>query len=142
GTAGLAPARGVNADGSRGVRRGRGEGAARAKTDHKPTPPHARLSLAPPDRAIHVREARGRRRVPERQVGSARKQCRGSTPAPPRDPIMQYGEFGFLNFGLVLLAAAVLSVPIARRLGLSAIAAYPTPGIIIGPHRLAPCRTP
>ena len=37
---------------------------------------------------------------------------------------MQYGEFGFLNFGLVLLTAAVLSVPIARRLGLSAIVAY------------------
>jgi hypothetical protein len=35
-----------------------------------------------------------------------------------QDPVMQYGEFGFLNFGLVLLGAAVLSVPIARRLGL------------------------
>ena len=50
---------------------------------------------------------------------------------------MHYGEFGFLNFGLVLLGAAVLSVPIARRLGLSAIVAYLIAGIIIGPHGLA-----
>jgi Kef-type K+ transport system membrane component KefB len=40
---------------------------------------------------------------------------------------MQHGELGFLTFGLVLLAAAVLSVPIARRLGLSAIVAYLLP---------------
>jgi glutathione-regulated potassium-efflux system protein KefB len=55
---------------------------------------------------------------------------------------MQYGEFGFLNFGLVLLAAAVLSVPIARRLGLSAIVAYLIAGIIIGPYGLAVFGTP
>ncbi len=55
---------------------------------------------------------------------------------------MQYGEFGFLNFGLVLLGAAVLSVPIARRLGLSAIVAYLIAGIIIGPHGLAAFGTP
>src|SRR6266542_14255 len=55
---------------------------------------------------------------------------------------MKYGEFGFLNFGLVLLAAAVLSVPIARRLGLSAIVAYPSAGIIIGPYGLAAFGTP
>ena len=55
---------------------------------------------------------------------------------------MQYGEFGFLNFGLVLLAAAVLSVPIARRLGLSAIVAYLVAGIIIGPYGLAAFGTP
>jgi len=55
---------------------------------------------------------------------------------------MQYGEFGFLNFGLVLLAAAVLSVPIARRLGLSAIVAYLIAGIIIGPYGLAAFGTP
>src|SRR5262249_7658500 len=105
--------------------------------------PHARLSLAPPGRANHVREACGRRRVPcERPAYCARKRCRGSTPAPPRDSIMQYGEFGFLNFGLVLLAAAVLSVPIARRLGLSAIVAYLIAGIIIGPYGLAAFGTP
>ena len=38
---------------------------------------------------------------------------------------MQRAEFGFLTLGLVLLAAAVLSVPIARRLRLSAIVASP-----------------
>src|SRR5436309_10979362 len=59
-----------------------------------------------------------------------------------QDPVMQYGEFGFLNFGLVLLGAAVLSVPIARRLGLSAIVAYLIAGIIIGPHGLAAFGTP
>jgi len=55
---------------------------------------------------------------------------------------MQYGEFGFLNFGLVLLTAAVLSVPIARRLGLSAIVAYLVAGIIIGPYGLGAFGTP
>ena len=55
---------------------------------------------------------------------------------------MQHGEFGFLTFGLVLLAAAVLSVPIARRLGLSAIVAYLVAGIIIGPYGLAVFGTP
>ena len=55
---------------------------------------------------------------------------------------MQHGELGFLTFGLVLLAAAVLSVPIARRLGLSAIVAYLIAGIVIGPHGLAVFGTP
>ena len=55
---------------------------------------------------------------------------------------MQHGELGFLTFGLVLLAAAVLSVPIARRLGLSAIVAYLVAGIVIGPHGLAAFGTP
>jgi glutathione-regulated potassium-efflux system protein KefB len=55
---------------------------------------------------------------------------------------MQHGEFGFLSFGLVLLGAAVLSVPIARRLGLSAIVAYLVAGIIIGPYGLAAFGTP
>jgi glutathione-regulated potassium-efflux system protein KefB len=55
---------------------------------------------------------------------------------------MQHGEFGFLSFGLVLLTAAVLSVPIARRLGLSAIVAYLIAGIIIGPFGLAAFSTP
>ena len=55
---------------------------------------------------------------------------------------MQHGELGFLTFGLVLLAAAVLSVPIARQLGLSAIVAYLIAGIVIGPHGLAAFGTP
>ena len=55
---------------------------------------------------------------------------------------MQHGEIGFLTLGLVLLAAAVLSVPIARRLGLSAIVAYLIAGIVIGPYGLAVFATP
>ena len=55
---------------------------------------------------------------------------------------MEHDEFGFLTFGVVLLAAAVLSVPIARRLGLSAIIAYLVAGIIIGPFGLAVFGTP
>jgi glutathione-regulated potassium-efflux system protein KefB len=58
------------------------------------------------------------------------------------EPAMQYGEFGFLSFGLVLLTAAVLSVPIARQLGLSAIVAYLIAGIIIGPFGLGAFGTP
>ena len=54
----------------------------------------------------------------------------------------QHGDFGFLTLGLVLLAAAVLSVPIARRLGLSAIVAYLIAGIIIGPYGIAAFGTP
>jgi len=55
---------------------------------------------------------------------------------------MQRAEFGFLTLGLVLLAAAVLSVPIARRLRLSAIVAYLIAGIVIGPSGLALFGTP
>jgi glutathione-regulated potassium-efflux system protein KefB len=55
---------------------------------------------------------------------------------------MQHAEFGFLTLGLVLLAAAVLSVPIARRLGLSAIVAYLVAGIVIGPSGFAVFGTP
>jgi monovalent cation:proton antiporter-2 (CPA2) family protein len=51
-------------------------------------------------------------------------------------------EFGFFTLALVLLAAAVASVPIARRIGLSAIVAYLIAGIIIGPHGLGVFRTP
>jgi monovalent cation:proton antiporter-2 (CPA2) family protein len=51
-------------------------------------------------------------------------------------------EYGILALGLVLLAAAVISVPIARRLGLSAIVAYLVAGIIIGPYGIAVFRTP
>jgi monovalent cation:proton antiporter-2 (CPA2) family protein len=55
---------------------------------------------------------------------------------------MEHGEFGFLTFGVVLLAAAVLSVPIARRLGLSPIVAYLVAGIVIGPFGFAVFGTP
>ena len=51
-------------------------------------------------------------------------------------------EFGFFTLALVLLTAAVASVPIARRIGLSAIVAYLVAGIIIGPHGLGVFRTP
>jgi len=51
-------------------------------------------------------------------------------------------EFGILALALVLLAAAVVSVPIARRIGLSAIVAYLVAGIIIGPYGIAVFRTP
>ena len=51
-------------------------------------------------------------------------------------------EFEILALALVLLAAAVISVPIARRVGLSAIVAYLIAGIVIGPFGLAIFRTP
>lgn len=51
-------------------------------------------------------------------------------------------QLGFLPLAVVLLAAAVASVPIARRVGLSAIVAYLVAGIIIGPFGLAVFRTP
>ena len=51
-------------------------------------------------------------------------------------------EFGILTLALVLLAAAVASVPIARRIGLSAIVAYLVAGIVIGPFGLGVFRTP
>jgi len=51
-------------------------------------------------------------------------------------------EFGYLPLTLVLLAAAVVSVPIARRIGLSAIVAYLAAGIVIGPWGLGIFNTP
>lgn len=42
-------------------------------------------------------------------------------------------EYGFLGLPLVLLAAAVISVPIARFARLSAIVAYLVAGVVIGP---------
>jgi glutathione-regulated potassium-efflux system protein KefB len=54
----------------------------------------------------------------------------------------QHGDFGFLTFGLVLLGAAVLSVPLARRIGLPAIVAYLIAGVVIGPFGLAVFGTP
>jgi monovalent cation:proton antiporter-2 (CPA2) family protein len=54
----------------------------------------------------------------------------------------QHGDLGFLTFGLVLLGAAVLSVPIARRVGLPAIVAYLAAGVVVGPFGLAIFATP
>jgi len=51
-------------------------------------------------------------------------------------------EFGVLSLGVVLLAAAVLAVPIARRLRLSAIVAYLVAGVLIGPWGLGVFRAP
>jgi glutathione-regulated potassium-efflux system protein KefB len=53
-----------------------------------------------------------------------------------------HGTFGTMTLAIVLLAAAVASVPIARRVGLSAIVAYLLAGIVIGPFGLGLFRTP
>src|SRR5262249_36532854 len=55
--------------------------------------------------------------------------------------IQQPNEVGLL-LALVLLAAAVVSVPIARALRLSAIVAYLAAGVVIGPFGLAVFRAP
>jgi monovalent cation:proton antiporter-2 (CPA2) family protein len=47
--------------------------------------------------------------------------------------IPHHDAFGLLPQALVLLAAMVIGVPIARRIGLSAIIAYLAAGILIGP---------
>jgi monovalent cation:proton antiporter-2 (CPA2) family protein len=54
----------------------------------------------------------------------------------------QHGDIGFLALPLVLLAAAVISVPIARFARLSAIVAYLVAGIVIGPFGLRIFNTP
>ena len=54
----------------------------------------------------------------------------------------QHGDIGFLALPLVLLAAAVISVPIARFGRLSAIVAYLVAGIVIGPFGLRIFNTP
>ncbi|HXW25011.1 MAG TPA: monovalent cation:proton antiporter-2 (CPA2) family protein [Xanthobacteraceae bacterium] len=51
-------------------------------------------------------------------------------------------DFGFLSFGLVLLGACVVSVPIARRLRLSPVVAYLAAGAIIGPWGIGIFRAP
>ena len=51
-------------------------------------------------------------------------------------------DLGFLSFSLALLAAAVISVPIARRLRLSAIVAYLAAGVMIGPWGLGIVHAP
>src|SRR3984893_18861522 len=51
-------------------------------------------------------------------------------------------EFGVLSLAVVLLAAAVFSVPIARRIRLSAIVAYLAAGVLIGPWGIGVFRAP
>ena len=51
-------------------------------------------------------------------------------------------EIGLLALPLVLLAAAVISVPIARFARLSAIVAYLVAGVVIGPYGLGLFSTP
>ena len=43
---------------------------------------------------------------------------------------------GFFQSALVYLAAAVVSVPVARRLGLGSVLGYLVAGVIVGPHAL------
>ena len=54
----------------------------------------------------------------------------------------QPAEFGFLSLAVVLLATAVISVPIARRIRLSAIVAYLAAGVLIGPWGIGVFRAP
>jgi glutathione-regulated potassium-efflux system protein KefB len=65
-----------------------------------------------------------------------------SSQYPEANMAQHLGEFSFLAFGLVLLLTAVLSVPLARRVGLPAIVAYLIGGVIIGPSGLAVLATP
>jgi monovalent cation:proton antiporter-2 (CPA2) family protein len=51
-------------------------------------------------------------------------------------------DVAFLPIALAVLAAAVFSVPLARRFGFSAIVAYLVAGILIGPSVLGVFRTP
>src|SRR5262249_54987130 len=51
-------------------------------------------------------------------------------------------DLGYLSFALVLLAAVVVSVPIARRLKLSPIVAYLAAGVVIGPWGFGVIRAP
>ena len=47
-----------------------------------------------------------------------------------------------LELALVFLLAAVLAVPLFKRLGLGAILAYLATGVLLGPHELAVVRNP
>src|SRR5438034_8882910 len=51
-------------------------------------------------------------------------------------------DFGFLSLAVVLLATAVISVAIARRIRLSAIVAYLAAGVLIGPWGVGFFRAP
>src|SRR5437899_4012332 len=54
----------------------------------------------------------------------------------------QPADFGFLSLAVVLLATAVISVAIARRIRLSAIVAYLAAGVLIGPWGVGFFRAP
>jgi glutathione-regulated potassium-efflux system protein KefB len=54
----------------------------------------------------------------------------------------QQETFGYLTLAVVLLAAAVISVPLARKIKLSAIIAYLFAGVIIGPYGFGVFATP
>src|SRR5262249_22723699 len=96
------------------------QSSARPKRASCPGP----LGRAAPPR-IYVRETCRRRRVHASGCPTSPTRARTATRASAfiPGPRMQHAESGFLTLGLVLLAAAVLSVPIARKLGLSAIVA-------------------
>jgi glutathione-regulated potassium-efflux system protein KefB len=51
-------------------------------------------------------------------------------------------EFGVLSLAVALLAAVVISVPLARRIRLSAIVAYLVVGVLIGPWGIGVFRAP
>jgi glutathione-regulated potassium-efflux system protein KefB len=53
-----------------------------------------------------------------------------------------YGASSFLLLPVLLLTVAVISVPLARLLRLSAIVAYLAAGVVIGPSGLALVRAP
>ena len=53
-----------------------------------------------------------------------------------------HGASGLLLLPVLLLAVAVISVPLARLLRLSAIVAYLAAGVVVGPFGLALIRTP
>src|SRR6266700_3341852 len=54
----------------------------------------------------------------------------------------QPADFGFLSLAVVLMATAVISVAIARRIRLSAIVAYLAAGVLIGPWGVGFFRAP
>src|SRR4030095_5393782 len=82
--------------------------------------------------------------APEEAFAVARRRHRHPRRYLIVEPTMhvQHADFGLPPLALVLLVAAVASVPIARRLGLSAIVAYLIAGIIIGPYGLGVFGTP
>src|ERR1700733_7027108 len=53
-----------------------------------------------------------------------------------------HGASGLLLLPVLLLAVAVISVPLARALRLSAIVAYLVAGVVIGPYGFALVRSP
>ncbi len=56
-------------------------------------------------------------------------------PPCPLEPCTMHGH-GFLADALVFLIAAVIAVPLFRRLGLGAVLGYLAAGVVIGPHVL------